>query len=168
MGVWESTLDPSSAGALEGALTPRVRQLPGLLFPEGFRLVATLSPGAEVVVAPPVACLAHIDHEAGARPDGLPEGVSTVRERSRYRPRSGVPPEAGQATVRIHLDREGVVIEVDSIVGDEVALSAARDILLRLSFDPALRNGESEPSEIVQTISFSGALTEVLSARAAG
>lgn len=150
-GVWTTTLDSADAVVAGSILTARIRPLPGLLRSEGFRTVVVFAPRPTLEVAAPVVCLPHIVHEEGQRPTGLPTDVSTWRE-FRSSGRSARSP--GQATLRIALDRRGVVVALDSVAGGSAAVAAARNVVRGLRFDPALRNGEPVLGELVQSFAF--------------
>lgn len=153
-GVWETTLDSASASRVGETLASRVRPLSGLLSAEGFRVTVTFAPLPVVDIAPPVVCLPHVIHAAGQRPPGLPEEVATWLEPSPYRPRAGTGTGRLSATVRIRLDREGSVLAIDSLAGDSLTVSATREIVRALRFDPALRNGEAIAGELIQSFRF--------------
>ena len=154
MGRWEASLDSATTIEVEAILIGRVRRLPGLLAPEGFRAVAELSAQPTVRMEPAVVCLPHIRHGDEDRPEGLPEGVSATRIRTRYRPRRSGVQDPQVAVVRVHLDRSGAVATVEALSGAAHRIDGARDVVSRLSFDPGLRNGEGVPSEIVISFRF--------------
>jgi hypothetical protein len=154
MGVWETTLDSVAARHVDGILRARVRSLAGLLESEGFRTIIVFSARPSIEVGTAVVCLPHVKHERDMRPPGLPVEVATWLESGGFRPRAGGLSGREVATLRIHLNKEGVVTALDSLSGDSVAMAASRDIISRLSFDPALRNGEPVLGEIVQSFGF--------------
>lgn len=149
MGVWETSLDSTSALQVEGILRERAQAISGLLEPEGFRTVAVLSNRPTLEVAPAVTCIPHVRHERGERPRGLPDGMILRLVPPLFRPRPGAANAQTTATMRVRLDREGTVTAVEPLAGDSVAIAAARTILSRLQFDPALRNGEPVLGEVV-------------------
>lgn len=154
MGRWEASLDSATTFDVEAILSGRVRPLPGLLAPEGFRAVVELSARPTVRMEPAVVCLPHIRHGDGERPEGLPEGVVATRVRTGYRPRRSGAQDPHVAVVRVHLDRSGAVTTVEGLSGAALRIEGARDVVSRLSFDPGLRNGEGIPSEIVLRFRF--------------
>ncbi len=149
LGVWETSLDSTSALHVEGILRERARAISGLLEPEGFRTVAVLSNRPTLEVAPAVACTPHVRHVRGERPRGLPDGMILRLVAPLFRPRPGAANAQTTATIRVRLDREGTVTAVEPLAGDSVAIAAARNILSQLQFDPALRNGEAVLGEVV-------------------
>lgn len=149
-GVWETTLGAEAVVDAERILKRRVRPLSGLLEPEGFRVVVELSPRSSIEIGSAVVCLPHVTHEPYRRPVGLPDEVTTWFDFRTRRPAL----ESDVASVRVHLDRDGVVTALDSVAGGETAVIAAREIIGRLRFDPALRNGEAIPSSVVQSFRF--------------
>jgi len=165
MGVWQTDLDSTAARRVEAILDERVRRLPPLLEPTGFRTVVVFSPHPAAATAPAVVCLPHMRHARYQRPPGLPTDVSTWLESNDFRPRWS--PYGGDptATVRIHLDREGRVTAVDSLAGDSTSVEKTRAIIAALHFYPALRNGEGVPTEFVQSFAFLRGHGPELSAR---
>lgn len=154
MGVWQTDLDSSAARRVEVILDKRVRRLPRLLEPAGFRTVVIFSPHPTAATAPAVVCLPHMRHGRYQRPPGLPTDVSTWLESDNFRPRWSPYGRDPTATVRIHLDRRGRVTEVDSLAGDSTSVEKTRVIIAALHFYPALRNGEGVPTEFVQSFAF--------------
>ena len=155
MGVWDTSLDSASALRVERILRGRARAISGLLVPEGFRTVAVLSNYPTLEVAPPVACAPHVKHDRGERPRGLPDGVALTNMTNRFRPRRLGARASSTAMVQLRLDREGTVTEVEPLAGDSVVMAAARNIISRLQFDPALRNGEAVAGQAAYSFRFS-------------
>lgn len=144
-GVWESTLSSDATHALEGELRSRVRPLPRLLEPAGFRSVVTFRRPVTFEISGPVECIPHMVHRPGERPTGLPEDVATWGGRARVR--EG---DTTTAVVRLRVDRAGRLVAVDSLDGSYQAIRRAREVAGRLRFDPALRNGVPVPGALLQ------------------
>lgn len=135
-GTWDATVDSTVAAALEAELKARVRPLGALLEPAGFRSQIVFARRVTFDVAGPVECMPHMVHRPGERALGLPDNVTTwsgslfVREG-----------DTTTAVVRIHVERDGSVLRVESVRGAPSALERARDVIRRLTFEPALNNG---------------------------
>lgn len=149
MGVWETSLDSTSALQVEGILRERARAISGLLEPKGFRTVAVLSNSPTLEVSPAVTCIPHVRHDRGERPSGLPDGMILRLMSPLFRPRPGATNAQTTATMWVRLDRDGTVTAIEPLAGDSVAIAEARNILSQLQFDPALRNGEAVLGEVV-------------------
>lgn len=148
MGVWQTTLDSTEAARVQRILRSRVRPVPSLLEPTGFRTVVRFTPRPTVVTAPAVTCLPHMVHGRNQPPSGLPKGVSTAM---------GFSTPGPTAVVRIHLDAAGRVTAVDSVYGDGTLVARARAIVAALRFYPALVNGEGRAVAFLQSFTFWGA-----------
>lgn len=145
-GTWEATVAHEVASALESELQGRVRRLPRLLEPVGFRVVVAFRRPISVGLAGPVACIPHMVHRPGERPLGLPENVATWGGRTRITEGDTI-----TAVVRLNLDATGRLTVVDSLDGSSQAIRRAREVSARLRFDPALRNGVPVAGELIQT-----------------
>ena len=152
-GTWDATTDPAVTSALEGELKARVRPLGGLLEPTGFRSRIVFARRVTFDVAGPVECMPHMVHRSGERPLGLPDHVTTwggsvfVREG-----------DTTTAVVRIHVERDGSVFRVEEVGGAPRTLERTRDVIRRLSFEPALSNGVPVRGVLVQAFRFRDAV----------
>lgn len=137
---WSSSLAEEDRAELESLVLQHTGGDHGLLEPTAVRLRVRTGDEHSVSLPPPSVCLPHMVHpEGGGPPVGLPDTVRT-------------------AYLRAHgirnLPRVAVVLQVDetgALVGTEISdgapgatpevVAAVRDLLPRLRFDPALRNG---------------------------
>lgn len=148
-GAWDATVDTEVATALERELTARIRSLPGLLAPTGFRSQVVYARRISFEVRSPVVCMPHMVHRPGERALGLPEDVGTWGGRAR------VPEgDASTAVVRIHVAADGTVSRVEDLEGHASALARAHEVIARLRFEPALENGVPVEGSLVQTFRF--------------
>lgn len=144
-GTWDATVDSAVARALEGELRSRIRTLPGLLEPTGFRAQAVFGRRTTFDLAGPVECIPHMVHLRGERPLGLPAHVRTWGG-STYVPEG----DTTTALVRIHVAADGSVARVEEVRGSPSAVARTREVVARLRFDPALRNGVPVAGELLQ------------------
>jgi len=149
VGLWEPTTEPGVATEVEGILSKRVRPLPGLLEPTGFRTRVVFAIRPRFETAGPVVCLPHMVHDRGKRATGLPDTVGTWGGRAAVR--EG---DDSTAVVRIVVGEGGSVRSVAALQGTDRAVRAARQVIAGLRFEPALRNGEAIEGELIQTFRF--------------
>lgn len=148
-GTWDATVDSALARALEGELRSRIRTLPGLLEPTGFRAQVVFARRTTFDLAGPVECIPHMVHLPGERPVGLPAHVRTWGG-STYVPEG----DTTTAVVRIHVAADGSVASVDAVRGTPAVVDRTREVVARLRFDPALRNGVPVAGELLQAFRF--------------
>lgn len=151
-GTWDATVDSAVASSLEHELRSRIRALPGLLEPTGFRAQAVFGRRTTFGLAGPVECIPHMVHLPGERPAGLPAHVRTWGG-STYVAEG----DTTTAVVRIHVAADGRVARVEAVRGSPVVVDRTRAVVARLRFDAALRNGVPVAGELLQAFRFGSA-----------
>lgn len=121
-----------------GAIRPQGR----LLDRTNLRVRVTRSSTVNLQVLPPRVCRPHVWHEDRDPPE-FP-GVRAVGGTS-YPARV---PDTDVVEVRLHLDSQGELVEIDGREGDLDLLPRVRASVDEMIFDPALVNGEGVPGTL--------------------